>query len=381
MGSLGSKNVVAKTSGESPIYDGRAEDGNFPTVSSATGTFGSDITLNGFFSAKNSSQTFFYKGDPDNVGVALFGNTYKSSLADSYSGNGACLSAPKNEGQTGIGELLTGNHRTITFTPSNEFFFTGVMKIITTDFGDSTDSQIKVFRFRNADGDALMLATPQWTGAGATYNTMRDFIYTNGLDSTSALGESAGGDAMVSGEWVRFLMYYRGSDEINILDGSQFYARKDTSNGECFFQFFDNDRAVNDWRKNNGLDIPVIFKPSANNINMFSKNPLFPFTDNVVADLECPYYARDSQVFEVRLDCLYGNNSMESVVYTNNENINIALESGKIEFARQISRNGTQIIVDTSVVSSRFLSSENVYEFVINSNRQPSAARLARAAV
>ncbi|QNK59312.1 hypothetical protein [Paenibacillus sp. PAMC21692] len=377
--SYGTGKLERRTDGLSPLYTTEAEDGFMPTITGFSGELNGEMTLDGFFSAKNSSQSFFLKGDSGNIGIPAFGNEYKHSDVDSYGEHGACIAAPKIAGNTNIGTLASGSDSSIPLDePTDEFFFTGMIKLVTENYGGA-DAQVKIFRLRNENAEALMYATPQWAGSGATRGAVQDFVWSVGFNGSSGYGTHESGAAILSGEWVRVFMYYKASSELGVFDGAQLMARKSSATNELFFQFRESDSEqsnFNDWRKKGVQTLPAIFKP-AKVANIFDRAT--PPRSKYLADMLMPYYARANQVFECRLDCIYGNDSMESVWLANSDDINIAFATGKLELQKQISRTENRIVIDASTLGNLDIS-DNIYAIVVNSNRQPSTGILVRAA-
>lgn len=358
-------------------------DGKKPIISGFTGTFGGEVVLNGSFSSDRSAPFHFLRGNPSTLGAVAIGNCYRHSNRDSYNGNGACIYAPKLAGTTVVGETpASGRTHTLSFPASRSCFVTGVIKIETESFYDAVQSeQLKNLRMRNANDDALLLQIMFWdSSAPENYTNPRHFVKSLGFVGaglSAGYGTPNSAVQQLSGQWIRFLMYYKASSAPGVRDGcSQMLQKPALSNGAVEFDYAESEASieqVNDQRRT----VPFFrFRPAEKCNFMYDRDGL---VDPLVDHVEFCYYGREGQIHDIMYDDVWVSDTCEAVWLCTHPTLDESWQSGKIHLAPYTGASSSAIAIDTSGAAP-FLLSDNVYAVRVNSNGAESNAVLLRAA-
>ena len=359
-----------------------APDGNKPIISGFTGSFGGDVVINGVFTAHSAAPDQFIRGQSALIGTpALAASTkYVHSAIDDYNGTGAVIHAHKSVGTTAVGVEGGGDPLVEFATAKKSGYVTGLIKIVSQHLS-ADGSQAKVLRFRNADGEALLFRTPQWSSLDdVTFVSMNDFVYSQGFAASAGGGTTASGTQLFSGEWIRFWMYFKASSAAGVRDGSEQMMQKSAQvNGESFFDYKDTagvELALNDQRYPS--PVPARFRPNGGvAIIPHPTHPLVVSSCDVKA-FELAYYARDEQEHDFMYQDIWFSETPEDVYLHTLPTLTASFSTGKLDLVPYSNRTTSSVTVDTSKTGA-FVGSDNIYMTVRNSNGMESNAVLLRA--
>lgn len=368
-----------------------------PSISSVSGTFGqgNTVTLSGDFSAQNSSQLLYLRGNDVAEGELLpdftslggttpsepFGiNVYTSTSEDSFSKGGRSFGATFNPNM--------GNPAFYIETPTRELFWS--MEIwASTDQATEIPNDSEQYKWTRIVSGGV----PEGHNALPDMWVQRDYVSEGKLkyelvNGTVRTRYRAYAQDLVTGDpwefdaangnrvWYRQVMHFANQSAEGVADARNFMRIIDHSTNKQipFTERFDQtDRTWIDGASTPNPSLswlaPAVHEiKETNGVAQWNEPNFNPLLTHVVL----PFYSRNGGV-RCLFDCIYLNDSAERVELGDTNNMDTC---GKLVVQKQVNRTTTGISFE--VEEGNFLPSDDIYAFVVNNDTQYTAGYLIR---